>query len=317
MEVAGEGKRSAKSQRPEKGPWWPSPWGADDQLGALNHLGPQTVLAAASHIRTGEIIDLALPFRSRYPDYHSRDYILTSAGAPAIGPVGDGRWVANDETISGQFTGMSTHFNALIHVGQQLGEDGNTNTIHYYNGFTQAEIGSPWGFKKLGIENVKPILTSGILIDLAASLGGRPADGYVFTVDDFCNALARQDMSEQDIQRGDAVFWTVGNADRWFTNPQAYINGTPGFGIEVAAWLASKEVSIVGMDSFTAEPFPRNKNDVCDVHGEFLCHQGIYMIINLNLSELAKRGVYRFALSCTPIPFVGAQGSPVRPFAII
>ena len=37
----------------------PTKWGAGDERGAANHMGPETVLRAARLIRTGEVIELA------------------------------------------------------------------------------------------------------------------------------------------------------------------------------------------------------------------------------------------------------------------
>ena len=36
--------------------WFPSEWGADDRRGAVNRLTPEKVLAAASLIKTGEVV---------------------------------------------------------------------------------------------------------------------------------------------------------------------------------------------------------------------------------------------------------------------
>ena len=38
--------------------WWPSKWGADDQAGASNHMGPQKTLEAVQHIKTGKVHSL-------------------------------------------------------------------------------------------------------------------------------------------------------------------------------------------------------------------------------------------------------------------
>jgi kynurenine formamidase len=35
------------------------------------------------------------------------------------------------------------------------------------------------------------------------------------------------------------------------------------------------------------------------------------------LEELAAARAYRFAFVCTPLKFVGATGSPVRPIALV
>ena len=44
--------------------------------------------------------------------------------------------------------------------------DGTTTEV-FYNGATTHELKSPYGLLRLGVENVKPIITRGILIDLA------------------------------------------------------------------------------------------------------------------------------------------------------
>ena len=65
------------------------------------------------------------------------------------------------------------------------------------------------------------------------------------------------------------------------------------------------------------EPVPPIDDSMSEVHATFLCRNGVYIIVNVNLSGLAERKAWRFALCCTPIPFVGAQGSPARPFAVL
>jgi len=43
---------------------------------------------------------------------------------------------------------------------------------------------------------------------------------------------------------------------------------------------------------------------------------GIYILENLNTSELAKDGVYEFAFIFAPLKLVGATGSPGNPVAV-
>jgi kynurenine formamidase len=52
-------------------------------------------------------------------------------------------------------------------------------------------------------------------------------------------------------------------------------------------------------------------------HLILLARRGIYIIENLVLEELAASGHHRFDFVCTPLKFVGATGSPVRPLAVI
>lgn len=306
-----------EASHPAQGPWWPSQWGPADERGALNHLGPRQVLAAASLIRQGEVIDLGFPFKSGLPDFHQRDFVLASAGAPSGGPVGAERLIYNDEVIAGRFTGMSTHFNALVHVGKQLGEKGDLQRIHYYNGYTHADIGSPWGFHRLGIENVGPIFAPGVLIDVSAYRGRALSNGEVISREDLEGSLARQGMSAADIQPGSVVFWRTGNDHRFFSDPKGYVSGAAGIRPETANWLADLGVVVVGADAVAMEPIPPINDRLAEVHATFLCYRGVYIIVNVNLQALAEHQAWRFAFSCAPVPFVGAQGSPARPCAII
>ena len=57
----------------------------------------------------------------------------------------------------------------------------------------------------------------------------------------------------------------------------------------------------------------------CELPGHLvlLVRRGIYIIENLALEELAAAKISRFTFVCSPLKFVGATGSPVRPLAIV
>ncbi|MFT5333304.1 MAG: kynurenine formamidase [Halioglobus sp.] len=303
-------------KHPSSGPWWPSRWGADDELGAANHLSPDTVLAALAVVKTGAVADLAHPFEMGRPDFHNRVFTLISAGGPSGGPVGKHRYMFNEEWISGEITGMSTQFDALSHIGRQLGKNGDNNTVHYYNGFSHSEIGTRSGFKKLGVEKVPPIFTLGILIDLAAHQGSMLAGGQVITIEDLKAALEHQGMTEADIRPGSVVLLRQGRDRLWYDDPNAYVKSTAGLNKAAADWLASKDVVAVGSDSVAMEPIPPVNDRLAEIHATLLMENGIYGFENLDLRALSEAKAYQFAFSFAPIPFVGAQGSPARPFAI-
>ena len=315
--VADELIQAVEPQKhPASGPWWPSRWGADDELGAANLLSSATVLAAIDVVKKGEIADLAHPFEMGRPDFHNRVYTLISAGGPSGGPVGKHRYMFNEEWISGEITGMATQFDALSHIGRQLGNNGDNNTVHYYNGFTHSEIGTRNGFKKLGVEKVPPMFTRGILIDLAARQGSMINGGEVITIEQLRAALEHQGMTEDDIKPGSVVFWRQGRDKLWYDDPAAYSKSTAGLDKEAADWLASKDVVAVGSDSVAMEPIPPVNDRLAEIHATFLMENGIYMFENLDLRKLSAAQAYEFAFSFGPIPFVGAQGSPARPFAL-
>ena len=62
-----------------------------------------------------------------------------------------------------------------------------------------------------GVERVKPILTRGVLVDVAGYKGVETLPtGYEVTLADVRGALARQQLTESDIRPGDALLFNFG-----------------------------------------------------------------------------------------------------------
>ena len=88
------------------------PWGSDDRRGALNHLGPAQIQAAASEVRLGRTVSLAAPIEHHAsadnPD-PAQYRMVQVPGAAADGLEADGleftmRWipaVASKNWLSG------------------------------------------------------------------------------------------------------------------------------------------------------------------------------------------------------------------------
>lgn len=301
--------------------WWPSEWGPDDQLGAMNRLTPEKVLEAASLIRQGVVYDMTHVFEEDMPLFDltpgARKYTLSIPGAPSWGPMGENRLAWNEDFISGHLGQDGTQFDALAHMGTVLGEPGDLNSMHYYNGFTHAEIGGGRGFTKLGVEQTVPIFTRGILIDVAGYKGRVLERSEEITVEDLVAALQRQGLSAEDIHPGDAVFYNTGWASYWKTDNAKFNSGTPGLSIAAGDWMVAKKVVLVGTDNWAVEAIPNpDPRWFAPNHQKFLVENGIYIMENLDFSKLLDAGVYEFAFVFGAVPFKGATGSPGRPFAI-
>jgi len=302
-------------------PWWPSEWGADDQLGALNRLTPAKILEATRLITTGTIYDMTFVYEESMPlfsltPYH-RKYTLIVPGGPTSGPVGENKLFWNEDYISGHITQDGTQFDALCHMGTQMGKPGDTNEDRYYNGLTQAQIGDGRGFKKLGVEHVTPIFTRGILIDVSGLKGRMLERSEEISVDDLKAALARQGMSEKDIHPGDALFYNTGWASLWKVDNDKFNSGIPGLSPAAGDWVVSKKVLMVGTDNWGVEAIPGPDPKLfAPNHQKFLVENGIYIMENLDFSHLIGAKVYEFAFVFGPVPFKGATGSPGRPFAL-
>lgn len=308
----------ADSQTRQSGPWWPNAeWGREDQAGASNRITPEKVLSALRLATTGKIYELGQIYEQVMPFYGTRSYSMALVKLTGGAAVGANRLVANEEFVSAQIGQVGTQLDGLGHIGQEVTmPDGGTEQV-FYNGFTAKEMDAPNGLQKLGIEHVKPIITRGILIDVAGYKGvPRLPNSYEVTVDDVLGALARQGMSATDITPGDAVLFRYGWSALW-TDPAASNLNPPGIGLAVARWAADRRVTMVGSDTFGSEVLPNPQADlVFPVHQELMMKNGIFNLENTRLEELAADRAYQFLMIVTPLRIKGATGSPVRPIAI-
>ena len=309
---------STLAQTREAGPWWPNPtWGRGDQAGASNRITPEKVLEATRLVKTGKIYEIGQVYDRSMPLFGQRTYALLSPGSPTYSFSSGNRIVANDEFLCAEIGQVGTQFDGPGHIGMKVTmADGSVEDV-YYNGFTGDEMYSPYGLQKLGVENVKPMLTRGILIDLAGYKGlqNLPAR-YEVTLADVRGALARQGLSESDLHPGDALLFRYGWA-RFWTEPAKYNAEPPGIGLEVARWVVARKASMVGSDQGGTEVQPNpDPSLVFPVHQELIMKNGIFNIESLVLDELARDAADEFLFVFTPVRLKGATGSPGRPLAI-
>ena len=316
--VAALEAKAVLAQTRDAGPWWPSAlWGAEDQAGGSNWITPEKVLEAVRLVRTGRIYEVGQVYEKNMPSFGQRTYALLSPGSPTYSFPGANSLVANDEFLCAEIGQVGTQFDGPGHIGMRMSmADGAVKDV-YYNGFTGDEMYNPYGLQKLGVENVKPIVTRGILIDVAgyAATESLP-NRYEVTVEDVRGALEKQGMSESDLRPGDALLFRFGWA-RYWTNPSRYSHEPPGIGVEVAKWVVERKASMVGGDQGGTEVQPASNPELSNpVHQELIMKNGIFNLESLTLDELARDQVYEFLFVFTPIRFKGATGSPGRPIAI-
>ena len=316
----------ADAQTREKGPWWPSPHGPKDQAGNSNYITPDKILKALRLAKTGQTYELGRVYEAEMPQYGYRPYFL-SIIPPAL-PFKDGMGTVHADYFTGFIGQMGTQFDAFGHQGKVVRmADGSLKGV-YYNGFTEEElIGTNrgvGGLQALGVENVKPIITRGILIDIASFKGIPVLDSrYEVTLADVRGALAKQGLKEESIEPGDAVLFNYGWGVNWSNGAkyndarffQGENQGSPGIGVEVARWAVEKKASMVGADSCCVTIQPPTRPELGNVHHE-LFFGGVYMLENMDLSQLARDRVYEFLYMNLAERIKGATGSPVRPLAI-
>jgi kynurenine formamidase len=189
--------------------------------------------------------------------------------------------------------------------------------MHYYNGFTEAEIADAYGLKKLGTEKLKPLFTRGHLVDIQAVKGRMMDAGEEISVADIRAALQRQNMQESDIKPGDGIFFNTGWGALWMKNNDRFNAGEPGIGLEVARWVIEKDLCLTAADTWAVEVVPNpDKNLAFIVHAELQTKHGILNHENLNFDDLIAERKYQFVYVFTPSPIKGATGSNGCPIAV-
>ena len=167
--------------------------------------------------------------------------------------MGKNQLVGNDEFLCTEVGQVGTRFNGLAHIGKRvMMSDGSVKDV-YYNGLTGEEVLGTYGVRELGIETIRPVVTRGIVIDIAGENSVRRLPkGYEVTVDDIRRALARQKISEESIRPGDAFFFRYGWSSLW-SDPQQYNDSPAGTGLAAARWVVDHHATMIGSDSWSSE----------------------------------------------------------------
>ena len=177
------------------------------------------------------------------------------------------------------------------------------------------EVVTRQGFSRLGVEKIGMLFTRGVLLDVAAVKGVEmlPANQEI-GVSDIQAALARQGVT---LQAGDAVLFHTGWGQLWGQDNARYTGNSPGIGVAAAQYLAKQDVMIIGADTGPVGISP-NPDPALNlpVHQIALVLNGIFLLENLKLDELAAGRIYEFALVVQPLKIKGGTGSTVAPVAI-
>jgi kynurenine formamidase len=296
-------------------PWWPSRYGADDQIGTLNEITPAVVLNAVRLVKTGNVVDLGRILDEDTPKFPGRYWHQTvNVSAPYTNlrrsdTVGQG-WGKNQinwitEIQVGTFQ-VGTQLDSIGHI--QIGD-------RFYNGWRDRDVVEEWGLNHFGMERVPPIITRGVLIDIAAYKGvQRLKPGYVISLADVRGALAKENVS---VHTGDAVLFHTGWGGLWDRDNKTFLSGEPGPGMEVVRWLYAHRVALTGADTWSYGPVPGE-----DLDRPFLVPQtmyvklGLFGLENLATEGLAKRKVYEFLFALTHHKTRGSTAAIIAPAAV-
>jgi len=282
----------------------PSKWGPNDERGSGNHMKPESVLRATQLIKTGEVIELAYVLNDKMPFFGTRRFDVHTKRT--FMNQFSNRRGSNEELVVSEIGQVGTQLDGFTHQSIENS---------HYNCFKTDDISSRTGFTKLGIEKVGTMIARGVLIDVAALKGvDMLPDTYEITPQDLQQALQRQNVS---LQPADAVIINTGWNKLWAKDNARYMKTCPGIGVAAAEWLAKQDPMIVGADNWPVEVAPNPDPQLSlPVHQIMLAVNGIHILENMKLDELAGKKVYEFVFIMQPLKAQGFTGSTVAPIAV-
>ena len=297
-------------------------WGAEDQIGTLNHVTPADVAAAATLIRRGRVFAMGIPL---------------DRNGPQSGLFG-GRWnpihtmlATGTDSVAGRFdehaattiryaddalnmpVQAATHWDSLGHI---FLDD------KMYNGHDARRVDGG-GVHVLGIEHTRASMVGrGVLLDVARFKGmDWLPDGYGISNAELDATAAAQNVL---IRQGDFVIVRTGQMERCRSEGKwgSYAGGdAPGVRFENCYWCQEKQIAAICSDTWGVEVRP-NETDQANQpwHWVVIPAMGLTMGEMFDLKELAadcaEDRVFEFFFAGPPLVITGGTGSPINPIAI-
>ena len=291
-----------------------SKWGPTDQLGAGNLLTAEKRLAALASVKHGRVYDVSheIHMGAPYMAPNQTPYLMSiwASWKDSI-KRRRGMGMTNDAGTNLERIEMTTHVGTHIDA---LGHFSSGDRL--YNGFCAPDVVTDWGLTKLGIENAPPIITRGLIFDVAGFDGGAHLNpGRVVTPDDLDRAARAGGFK---VESGDVALIRTGWGRYFAVDNAKYLTGEPGIDVPGAKWLIDQGIAAIGTDNMAVEVLPNpDHTQGLPVHQYSLPQCGVYLIENLELEELARDGVSTCCFILLATKFKGATGSPVRPVAMV
>lgn len=283
-------------------------WGPDDETGALNRIGAANVVAAAGLVSDGRVLRLSQDLGPATPVSAHRKrperFMTRDGGDYAAGARRPGGFQFAEEVVSFA-THSGTHVDALSHAwyDDQL-----------YNGYPSSSVRSTTGAARCGAEKLRPMVTRGVLLDLAGTCGGEVGPSHAFGADDLAAAAEAAGVG---VGAGDVVLVHTGWLAAHGADGPTYFASEPGIDVSAAQWLIEAQVAAVGCDNYAVEVQPSAPGTGFPVHQALIRDHGIPLIENVVLGELLASRRHEFLFVAAPLPLVGSTAGPVSPLAVL
>jgi kynurenine formamidase len=176
------------------------------------------------------------------------------------------------------------------------------------------------GATRLGIEQFGPVVSRGILCDVARLKGVDTFDEpYPITGDDLDACVSGAGLR---VEPGDVLMVRTGQL-QWLRvgERERYADISPGVGVGAIEWLHDHDVAAIATDTHTFEPYPGEGSNpfLFPVHmielRDMGMPQGQQWDLDALAADCADDGVYESLLVATPLPVTGGIGGLVAPTA--
>ena len=297
-------------------------WGPDDEVGSLNYLGPEQVLAAAALIRSGKVFTLQRligdpkgdpVWPGRTPAERTQILDEGDWDEGGKGPAFPGGLHYADDKISAFLQG-STQYDGLGHVWF----DG-----QIWNGYdARTTIG---GLEKASVEPIaeRGIVGRAVLLDMARFRGKRTLEAAeTFTHEDLLACAAKQGVT---ISKRDILIIRTNFIQLFFDLGEKFYEGfcEPGlvYSPELVQWFQDMEIPNLVTDTIANEvTFDPNSGAALVLHNALMRNLGVTLTEIADLEKLAadcaEDGQYEFFYAAAPLKVAKGSGSPVNPIVV-
>jgi Putative cyclase len=288
-------------------------WGRADQLGTINRLTPQRVVAAADLIQTGVVVALALPVGTISPPLFGRvqaRHVMSASSRNG--------W---DDALTDYAPSSGSHWDGLRHM-----------RCREFGFFGGRDFEPVSGAGPIGVEHWARhgIVGRGVLLDLAADQvrSGGSRDPFIegtVPVTELRNAADAQGV---ELRAGDVLCVRFG----WLAKYRELAAGERGrlaaaplsfLGLaadeSMARFLWNTGIAAVVCDNPAVETWPGSR-----AAGSL--HRRLIPLLGMALGELfdldrlaaecATQGRYEFMFASTPVDLIGGVNSPANAIAI-
>lgn len=293
-----------------------SPWGPDDEIGALNNITPESRAAVMARVDGSRVFDLSCDYFVGMPTWSALGdpaYQIYKTHDPAgdviTNPIGLDEDANKLTSYTGDaislYTHSGTHLDALNHFGCH-GE--------IYNGYQAHEHFGNRTWTKCGVDTIPPIIARGVLLDIAGLKGvDQLPPSYGIGAEDLAAAAQRQGVT---VQTGDVVLIRTGRYREW-PDAEAFLSDEPGLNLEGAKWLVKHGAMLICSDNVAIEQLPSvDESTWIPVHMYLFNKAGVTVIEVVNCEELAAAEVYEFVFMGLHLKLRGASASPIRCIAM-